>query len=243
MLRPLVWTERVEAAAGLEDLELGVFASDGTQIFTVSGTEEFPTIYRAYVELNETYAGATYILRWRSVATSWQTILTVFVTGETLTAEAIASMATEVPDPPAYADGSQWEPITCWIFNSSDTVPIPQYSAVRLAAGDRDGAEMALNDDGEFFGVVQSGLGAGATQSQVIVSGPTRVRATAEAWAYSDPLYLDVTAGVVTSDPDLTTPGVWVVPIGNALADKAADEAIGYLGIVKGYKYVVEGAE
>ena len=91
MLRPLEWAERVEAAPGITDMILGIFAPSGDQIFTATGYEDLttPGLYKSDVLLAESFAGATYILRWRSILAGFTSVLPVFVTGERLSPEAV----------------------------------------------------------------------------------------------------------------------------------------------------------
>ena len=240
MLRPLEWTERYEGNAELADLELGVFTPNGDQIYTTTAIEEAPTYYAASITLDRKYAGQTLILRWRSITKSINEILQVFVAGERLASQVIAGIAGELPDPPAYLDDSLFEQEEGYLYNSSDTIPIPQYSAVYLESDDRDGAAMASNTEGAFFGITQAGLDTGATQCLIVKGGPSQARcASAETWVYGDPVYISESLGLVTNDPDLTTPGVWVVPIGYVFAAKASGTAVGTVMVQKIVAYQV----
>ena len=244
MLRPLSWTERLEAVAGIADLELGVFTTEGDQIYTAPALEEDPTYYGAKIELDEDYAGQTLLLRWRSLAAGVNSIVSVFIAGERLAASVIAGVSGELPDPPAYEDDSLFSRTTGYLFNADDAAAISQYSAVYLDKVDRNGAVLTDNTVGEFFGIVQSSMDAGASQSMVVTGGPTQARCpAAEEWGYGDPVYVSGTPGLVTNNPDVLTPGVWVVEIGYAFAAKLVGITVGTIIISKTPKYVVAGAE
>jgi len=95
MLRPLEWSEYIKATPQLTDMTLGVFNTEGEQIYTAKATEESPELYRASVVLEDDVAGTTVLLRWRSVSGSVLSLLTVFITGERLPAESITVLNQE----------------------------------------------------------------------------------------------------------------------------------------------------
>jgi len=85
MLRPVEFTERMEFAPGLTDMEFKIYTADGTCIYSIQPYEQTVGLYTAEVILDETYAGSQVILRWVSTAGSIDLRV-----GITLTPEAVS---------------------------------------------------------------------------------------------------------------------------------------------------------
>ena len=75
----------------------------------------------------------------------------------------------------------------------------------------------------KFIGVALDADGTGGESIRVCLGGTsTFVTADTGAWSVGDRVFLDTTAGKVTTDPDTTTANYWVVPIGFVWAHKDA---------------------